>query len=130
MFFGPVDDANRTFCALIYRRQEEADATTRTAAPVVSKSKFFANLLQVLTIPEHLWTAQTACANAKQVLDSTRPSIPSPFGLKRSAELFTFSDLSASTNPLRHAIKTASINAEKTSELLSTPEGRRKIVEF
>src|ERR1019366_5010075 len=98
VFFGPVDDANETFRALIYRRPEEADTTTRTAAPAVSKSRFFANLLQVLTIPENLWCAQTECANGAQVLDHASPSIPPPFGLKRSTELFTFSDLSEKAN--------------------------------
>jgi predicted HTH transcriptional regulator len=130
VFFGPVDDANKTFRALIYRRQEEADTTTRTAAPAVSKSRFFANLLQVLTIPEHLWRAQTECANGTQVLDRVSPSMPPPFGLKRSTELFTFSDLSEKENPLRQAIKTSSVTVERTTELLSTPEGRRNIVEL
>jgi hypothetical protein len=130
VFFGPVDDTNQTFRALIYRRQEEADTTTRTAASAISKSKFFANVLQVLSIPEHFWRAQTECANGTQVLGCVSPSIPPPFGLKRSTELFTFSDLSNNTNPLRQAIKASSVTVEKTAELLSTPEGRRNIVEL
>src|SRR6266852_2758232 len=56
-----------------------------------------------------------------QVLGCVSPSIPPPFGLKRSTELFTFSDLSDKANPLRQAIRTSSITAERTAELLSTP---------
>lgn len=130
VFFGPVDDTNQAFRALIYRRLEEADSTTRTAAPAVAKSKYFANLLQVLSIPEYIWFAESDCVTGAQVLDRATPAMPPPFGLKRSTELFTFADLSDTASSLRPSIEISSIRAERTGELLSTREGRRNVVEL
>ena len=67
VFFGPIDE-NQTFRALVYRRQEEADAITRTAAPAISRSTFFANLLEVVGIPEVVWRARTTCLRAFEIL--------------------------------------------------------------
>ena len=130
VFFGPVDDFNTSFRALIYRRQEEADSTTHTATPAVTKSKFFLNLLQVLTLPDRIWLAGTDCKTGAQVLERAKPSLPPPFGLKRGRELFTFDDLHDETHPLRPAIVSSTIKAERTADVALSPDGCRMIVEL
>ena len=129
VFFGPVDDTNTTFRALIYRRPEEADVTTRTATAAITKSRYFANLLEVLNVPSSGWRAPTECESGQQVLDLCGPNVPPVFGLKRGSELFTFSDLSASDNPLRAAVETKQI-APITAAALGTPDGQRHTVEL
>jgi hypothetical protein len=130
VFFGPVDDSNTTFRALIYRRAEEADITTGTATAAISKSKYFANLLQVLNVPGFVWRAPSQCASGQQVLELCDAQAPAVFGLKRSTELFTFSDLSASDNPLRAAVDVTAIQSVSTMAMLTTPEGQRNAVEL
>ena len=129
VFFGPVDEGNTAFRALIYRRQEQPDATTGTSPPAVAKSQYFANLLEVITFPERVWRGGTHCANGLDVL-SLAGDTPPPFALKRSTELLTFSDLSQPQNPLAKAVDPATVGAVETSTLLSTPEGRRNVVEL
>jgi hypothetical protein len=62
--FGPVDDTNTTFRALIYRRPEEADVTTRTATAAITKSRYFANLLEVLNVRRSAWRASSECTSS------------------------------------------------------------------
>ncbi|MCE5309149.1 MAG: SIR2 family protein [Acidobacteriales bacterium] len=130
VIFGPVDDTNQTFRALIYRREEEADPTTRTATPATSKSRFFANLLEVLEIPEHVWRARTQCANGYEVSKLAGSVLLPPFALKRSTELLTFTNLSDQVNPFRGSIDLASTEVLRTDEILATSEGRRNFVEL
>jgi hypothetical protein len=130
VFFGPVDDTNQTFRALIYRRQEEADTTTRTAASAIAKSKYFANLLEVLDLPEYVWRAHTDCLNGPEVLKRAGMIVPPPFALKRSTELLTFAVLSDPANPFGNSIDRATIEAVRMTDLLETTEGRRNFVEL
>lgn len=130
VFFGPADDTNQTFRALIYRRQEEADTTTRTAAPAISKSKYFANMLAVLDIPEYVWRARTECGAGIEVLNHAGTSTPPPFALKRRAELLTFADLSNTPNVFERSIDHTTIEAVRTSAIIANPDGRRNLVEL
>jgi predicted HTH transcriptional regulator len=130
VFFGPVDDTNQTFRALIYRRQEEADTTTRTAAPATSKSNYYANLLQVLDTPDQVWRARTDCVNGAEVIDRSGALVLPPFVLKRAAELVSFDDLSSPTSPFRGSIDSRTAEAIRTTTLTATSDGRRNFVEL
>ena len=129
VFFGPVDDTNLTFRALIYRRQEEADAVTRTA-PAVSRSKFFANLLEVVGMPDVVWRARTGCASAFDILENAGRILPPPFELKRATEILTFANLSDASSPFRASIDSSTAEAIRTSSLLNSSEGSRNFVEL
>lgn len=130
VFFGPVDETNDKFRALIFRRQEEADAITRTAAPAVSRSKFFANLLEVVGLPEVIWRAKTPCMHVFDILENARPVQPPPFQFKPGSELLTFSDLSLPSNPFRPSIDVTTVEGVRTASLLDSPEGNRNFVEL
>jgi hypothetical protein len=129
VFFGPVDENNASFRALIYRRREEPDRTTGTAAPAASRSQYFANLLEVIALPDQVWRGRTDCKNGVDVLDLSGDG-PPPFALKRSTELLTFSDLSDAGNPLGKAVDRSTAEAVGTTVLLGTQEGRRNVVEL
>ena len=130
VFFGPVDESNQTFRALIYRRQEEADTITRTATPAISRSKYFANLLEVVAIPQDVRRVRASCTRAFEVFSNAAPLVPAPFALKRSGELLTFADLSDSASPFSSSIDRESLEVISINVLLSTPEGRRNFVEL
>jgi hypothetical protein len=129
VFFGPVDEKNETFRALIYRRQEEADTVTRTA-PAASRSKFFANLLEVVGLPEVVWRAQTPCLRAFDIMENAHPVTLPPFQLKPGTELLTFADLSQASSPFRPSIDCMTVEAIRISSFLTNSEGRRNFVEL
>ena len=129
VFFGP-DDKNCSFRALIYRRAEDADQTTRTSPSAVSKSKYFANLLEVLSIPSDLSSAPTECTWAGQIYELSPNAAVPVFKLKSGSEIITFSSLTEPNNPLRLAIDTSRIQRVTLSSLVGTPEGQRNVVEL
>lgn len=129
VFFGPLDE-NSAFRALIYRRKEEIDIETKTAAPFMAKSKYFANLLEIIGIPDYLWTAETDCESAREIYYRAGQKIVPPFVYKSPNTLFTFSDLASANSPFEPSIGLSSIASIPTTELISTPAGERHVVEL
>jgi hypothetical protein len=129
VFFGPLDDDNNAFRALIYRREEEVDTTTRTA-PALSKSRYFGNLLELINVPATVWRAPSSCANGRDVFDLAKTDTLPVFALKRGSEILSFSDLSDKTNPLRAAVNVTQIVPIATQKLAKDADGRRIVVEL
>jgi hypothetical protein len=130
VFFGPVDEGNTQYRALIYRRQEEEDAETRTARPAIPKSRYFSNWLEIVGIPEYVWRAKTDCEYAIDVINNAQDRPFPAFSIKKADCLTTFSDLSAVDSPLEASINPSTIEAIKLSTLTETPDGRRTLVEL
>ncbi len=128
VFFGPVDERNERFRALIYRRPEEEDAATRTATPAVAKSTFFANFLEVIGIPETLWKARTKCASAMQVYENAGKGPLPAFAFRREDSIMTFADLD-DRSVFAPSIDLGTIEEIIVDELVSSVEGRREFVE-
>lgn len=130
VFFGPVDEQNETFRALIYRREGDVDSTTRTATAAISKSRYFANLLEVVNIPQTAWRAPSECVNGRDVIERAKSAAVPVFSLARAFAVTTFSDLSQAENALRHSVDVDRIEPVETTRLLLQPEGRRTFVEL
>lgn len=101
--FGPTDD-NTRFEAVVDARPEAVDEVTGTAPPVdLRVTRFAANAVEIVGLPETVWHAETSCYGAGQVYGATGADWLPTF-LTWSGRLFTFSDLDHPANPLRQAI--------------------------
>jgi hypothetical protein len=130
VFFGPVDQSNVHYRALVYRRQEEADPDTHTAKPSIPKSRYFSNWLEIVGMPEYIWKANTQCEYASEVRENAQRNPLPPFSLKRSDQIITFSDLSSVDCPFENSIDLSTIEPVKLSTLTATEDGRRTFVEL
>jgi hypothetical protein len=129
VFFGPLD-GNNAFRALVYRRKEHIDIETKTAARAAVTSKYFANLLEIIGVPDYLWMSETDCSGAGEIYRRAEHRLLPPFVYRRPGSLATFADLSSVTNPFESSIKIASIVSIPTTELASSAAGERHLVEL
>ena len=123
--FGPVDD-NTAFEITISRRPEVADTITRTASSSDNFTRYASNLLEIVSLPEVVWHAGTEARKAKEVWEKTGADWLPPFMLN-SGQLFTFHDLSISTNPLYAVIKANDIG-NMTVEEFTDVHGEQRFV--
>jgi hypothetical protein len=130
VFFGPIDETNQRYRALIYRRIEEADADTNTARPAIPKSRYFSNWLEIIGFPEYLWKASTACEYAQEIYDSAGEATVPPFAFQREDAIYTFADLSAPDNPFEASIDPSTIESVRCSALTDDPNGLRLFVQL
>ena len=49
--FGPLDETNAAFTAILFSRKEAVDEGTRTATPASNRSTYYTNLLEVTGLP-------------------------------------------------------------------------------
>ena len=120
--FGPVDD-NTAFEITISRRPEVVDAITRTASSNDNFTRYASNLFEVVSIPDLIWHAGTEARNAKEVWEKTGADWLPPF-TPYSGQLFTFHDLSISTNPLYTVIDPNDIGKMAVEEFIGVYEER------
>lgn len=96
--FGPIEN-NTAFEITISRRPEVADEVTKTASSDRHFTRYASNLLEVVSLPEVIWHAGTDMHKAREVWEKTGADWLPPF-MTHSRQIFTFHDLSTSTNPL------------------------------
>ena len=96
--FGPIEN-NTAFEITISRRPEIADEVTKTASSDRHFTRYASNLLEVVSLPDVIWHAGTDMHKAKEVWEKTGADWLPPF-MTHSGQIFTFHDLSTSTNPL------------------------------
>ena len=96
--FGPIEN-NAAFEITISRRLEVADEVTKTASSDRHFTRYASNLLEVVSLPDVIWHAGTDMYKAKEVWEKTGADWLPPF-MTHSGQIFTFHDLSTSTNPL------------------------------
>ncbi len=130
VFFGPIDETNERYRALIYRRIEEADTETRTAKPAIPKSRYFSNWLEIIGFPAYIWKASSHCEYAHEVFENAGDASVPPFALNRGDSLYTFADLSADDNPFEASIDPSTIESIRCSTLTSNPDGSRIFVQL
>ena len=121
--FGPVDD-NNAFEITISRRPEVVDSITRTASNSDNFTRYASNLLEVISLPDAVWHAGTKMRNAKEVWEKTGADWLPPF-TPYSGQLFTFHDLSISTNPLYTVIDPNDIGKMTVEEFIGAYGERR-----
>ena len=129
VFFGPLDESNERFRALIYRRVEVEDVSTRTATPARARTTFFANLLEVVGMPETLWKANSSCTSASEIYQNAGDAAVPPFAFKRGGSVLTFAGM-VDSNIFDRSVDLKSVEEVAIEELTQEPEGRREIVEL
>ena len=112
--FGPID-GNAAFEITIYRRPEVADMITRTASSSDNFTRYASNLLEVVSLPDVIWYAGTDMYKAKEIWKKTGADWLPPF-MTHSGQIFTFHDLSTSTNPLYTVIDSNDIGKMMVEE--------------
>ena len=130
VFFGPIDEMNERYRALIYRRVEEANTETQTAKPLIPKSRYFSNWLEIIGFPEFLWKASTKCEYASDVYDFAGEVAVPAFALNRGDSLYTFADLSAADNPFERSVDPSTIESIRCSTLTDDLNGSRLFVQL
>ena len=95
--FGPTDE-NTAFEITIRRRPEDVNEATKTAYHR-NFIRYASNLLEIVKLPDVIWHAGTNAQKPRELFENTRESWLPPFILHKR-RLFTFHDLSISTNPL------------------------------
>lgn len=96
--FDPIID-NAAFEAIIYSRPEAVDKQTGTAARVVA-TRYAANLLEVMALPDKVWHAPSPYSRPKDVWAATGAKWLPPF-IPHEKKLHTFFSLEDEDNPLR-----------------------------
>ena len=130
VFFGPIDETNSRYRALIYRRTAELDTDTGTARPSVSKSRYFSNWLEIVGVPEYLWKASTPCEYKREIYDNAGSIELPPFAFQPQDCVYTFADLSQPDNPFESSIDPSTIESIRVATLTETPNGSRLFVQI
>ena len=99
--FDPIND-NASFEVIIYSRPEAVDKQTGTAARVVS-TRYAANLLEVMGVPDKVWQAPSPYSRIKDVWAATDAKWLPPF-IPHERMLHTFFSLEDEANPLRKLV--------------------------
>jgi hypothetical protein len=123
--FGPIAE-NSAFDVTIYRRPEQVDSETGVAAPLRPTARYMSNLLEVLAWPDSVWSAPTPARAASDVW-AGREQEPLPPFILADGRLYTFSDLTAPSNPLLGVIG-GTPGVQATTTLLASADGARRFV--
>ncbi|RKU10049.1 hypothetical protein C6501_14095 [Candidatus Poribacteria bacterium] len=115
--FGPIDD-NAAFEITISRRPEAVDTITGTASSSKHFTRYASNLLEVVNLPDVVWHAGTTARKAKDVWENIESDWLPPF-LLYNERLFTFENLSTSSNPLYTVIDTNDIGKITVEEFIN-----------
>jgi hypothetical protein len=120
MSFGP-NEQNAEFRVGLTCRPEAIDIVTKTAQPKTQTTRYAANILEMLELPDTVWHADTEAKTDEDVralLDAS----PVPFILFNQ-RLFSFHNLHEKDNPLRKAIGEGTIESLGRKEFLALPGG-------
>ena len=120
--FDPIND-NAAFEAIIYSRPEAVDRQTGTAARVVS-TRYAANLLEVMGLPDRVWHAPSPYSRARDVWAATDAQWLPPF-IPHEQKLHTFFDLDDVSNPLREMVDVEEAGWVTLDQFCADAEGRR-----
>jgi SIR2-like protein len=125
--FGPTHD-NSTFRAVVYRRPENIDPQTRTATPVVNKTKYTTNLIEAVSLPDAIWIAKSKVASPGLIWRDLSPSTPPPFVCKRGGEIISFTNLSERSNPLHAYVEQRTASCKKVARWQADSTRRNDLV--
>lgn len=99
VIFGPTA-ANDAFKAIVYRRPEDVDESTGTAAPVTNVTRYSTNLLEISSIPDVVWIAE------RDLIAVDSGTSPPTFAISGTSEI-SFAQLHGRSTPLSVAELTA-----------------------
>ncbi len=124
--FGPTAN-NLAFDVTVYRRQEQVDPVTRTAAPLVVTARFTSNLLEVVEVPPTVWTASTDARRPREIWQATKADWIPPF-VVHGGLLLAFADLTDPANPLRGQIEPGTAEPISFAEFAIDADRERLLV--
>lgn len=127
--FGPTE-SNDGFEVLIMSRPEAVDEVTGTATPVVlTTSRYAANILEVLSLPDKIYHAGTELQNHRQLF-SALPGEWLPPSLFLAGRLYSFHDFEDPQNPLRKISDDDDVESLSLREFAVDQEGERRLVQL
>ena len=127
--FGPTKN-NDGFEVVIMTRPEAVDEVTGTATPLVlTTSRYAANILEVVSLPENIYHAGTELKHHRQLFIAL-PNEWLPPSLFLSGRLYSFHDLEDPQNPLHKVIDAGDVEALSLSEFTADQEGERRLVQL
>lgn len=126
--FGATEDESE-FHVAIYRRFEQIDETTKTATPLVinEPSRFAANFLEVLKLPQTIFHAATNLRYVRDI-DSSKNEHWFPKFLLHRERLWTFYDPSNPKHNLTQFIEQGTTEEMNLEEFVELNNGTREVV--
>lgn len=122
-----VAEDNRVFTVTLYRRPARIDERTRTARPTKPSVQFRTNLLEVLTLPEDIWSAPTTLRRMPD--PKARPEARDwPRFVSYDGRLYTFSDLNDTKNPLQSVIDGTDIRHHNRDMFAGGEDGENRLI--
>ena len=128
VLFGPTDETNAAFRALIYRRTESVNEQTRTAKPSQTTTRFFTNFLRVLEVPSEIWQSRSRANTYSEFYDELENRNVVPLVRRRDGAVLTFADPSDRRTGLRRSIFQDGIDVFDSEEFCSTSLGSSTFV--
>lgn len=120
-----VGSENTRFEAVITSRADSRPGSS-IVVPDGAYEVFYVNALRVI-VPEHVWVGPTHARRARDIYNQ-HPGEPVPRFVLDGRNVYTFSDLSDGTNPLREHVEAAELHG--VEELCTTPVGEAHIIEL
>lgn len=126
--FGQRNDG-ADFEVKIYRRFEEVDRETQTAAPLIvnQSTKFACNLLEILKLPSRIYHASTTARYPIEVSKILVGIWNPPFYLSRE-RMWSFYDLSEWQNPLRKCVDLGTVESMSIDEFIDLTSDTKELV--
>ena len=121
--FGPIDASNTVFQAVIFSRPEAVDETTNTAAPVSNRSRYYANLLEVIQIPEIVWSGFLR----QDTIVENGANLP-PHIRRRDGKILSFASLARESSPLSATVEPETIGKIETASFTAPRADSRDLV--
>jgi predicted HTH transcriptional regulator len=125
MAFGPTEQ-NVEFQVMLTCRPEAIDAVTKTAQPRAQTSRYAANILEMLELPDTIWHADTEAKtdeDVRSLIDG--PSLPF---ILFNDRLFSYHNLHQRENPLRKAISEGTVETLGRREFLALSGGPTHLI--
>lgn len=120
-----VGAANRRFEAVVTSRADSRPGAS-IVIPEGSYEVFYVNALRV-KVPEEIWVGPTRARKPRDVFDF-HPGEAVPRFVLDGRNLYTFSDLSQATNPIRSHVEAPELHA--VEEVCSSPDGEAHVIEL
>jgi hypothetical protein len=121
--FGPVDESNTAFAAVIFGRQEAVDELTQTAAPAANRSTYYTNLLEVVGLPPTAWAGVIDDALRRDEAEQ-----PPPFARRSDHRILTFANLEDPTVPFAKLVVPETIERVEVETYLIPGADSRELV--
>lgn len=124
LHFGPVDEKNEAFAAIIFARQESIDERTQTATLTTNRSTYYTNLLEVVGLPLRAWSALPDETVFRGV---DRDSL-APFAHTSHHRILTFSNIKDPGDPFSKVIVPATVEAVEIESYFAPKADSREFV--